>query len=94
MADLVAWSGCGSRALIDQEVFVYLKGKRGSAPKQPRFSLRMGVAPDVVGSGTVCRGSGTPARQKTAKNGRPTFRSRKRYHHHAVDGQDDIGAKW
>ena len=26
-----------------------------------------------VGSGTLCRKLGTPARQKTAKSGRPTF---------------------
>jgi len=33
------------------------------------------------GSGTDCRKSGTPARQKTAKSGHPTFRNRKLYHY-------------
>ena len=32
------------------------------------------------GSGTFCRKSGTPARQRTAKSDRPTFRNRKLYH--------------
>ncbi|HRX78120.1 MAG TPA: hypothetical protein P5307_03615, partial [Pirellulaceae bacterium] len=38
----------------------------------------------VVGSGTLCRMSGTPARQETAKSGHPTFRSFKLYHYRVV----------
>jgi len=33
------------------------------------------------GGSTLCRKSATPARQKTAKSGRPTLRNRKLYHY-------------
>ena len=44
-----------------------------------RFASKHGV-----GSGTVRRKSGTPARQKTAKIGRPTLRNHKLYHYRGV----------
>jgi len=41
-------------------------------------------SPASLGRGTVCRKSGTPARQKTAKSGRPTFRNFKLYHYSSL----------
>ncbi|MCA9141321.1 MAG: hypothetical protein KDB05_00955 [Planctomycetales bacterium] len=42
----------------------------------------------AAGSGTLCRKSGTPARQKTAKSGHPTFKNRKLYHYLAAGSGD------
>ena len=41
------------------------------------------------GGGTFCRKLGTPARQKTAKSGRPTFRNFKLYHYQILGFLDE-----
>jgi len=51
------------------------------------------------GSDTVCRKSGTPARQKTAKSGHPTFRNFKLHHDpkelaYREDGKMLAGPNW